>query len=78
MTLNAAEILGVADRLGSIEKGKDADLVIWDQHPLSTWGQRKSLSSTAKSSSNVKKVPNISGPSRAVSRRSFSYLANLA
>ena len=39
MTLNAAKILGVADRLGSIEKGKDADLVIWSQHPLSTWGK---------------------------------------
>ncbi len=39
ITLNAAEILGVADRLGSIEKEKDADLVIWKEHPLSTWGR---------------------------------------
>jgi imidazolonepropionase-like amidohydrolase len=39
VTLNAAEILGVSDRLGSIEKGKDADLVVWDKHPLSTWGR---------------------------------------
>lgn len=34
ITINAAEILGVDDRLGSIEKGKDADIVIFDGHPL--------------------------------------------
>ena len=34
LTLNAAEILGVADRLGSIQKGRDADLVIFDADPL--------------------------------------------
>ena len=39
ITLDAAEILGVADRLGSIEVGKDADLVLWKGNPLSTWGR---------------------------------------
>ncbi|MFC2165635.1 amidohydrolase family protein [Acidobacteriota bacterium] len=39
ITLNAAEILGVSERLGSIEAGKDADVVIWKNHPLSTWGE---------------------------------------
>jgi len=34
VTLNPAEIVGVVDRLGSIEIGKDADLVIWDNDPL--------------------------------------------
>ena len=34
ITLGAAEILGVADRIGSIESGKDADLVILDGDPL--------------------------------------------
>lgn len=34
ITINAAEILGVEDRIGSIEKGKDADIVIFDGHPL--------------------------------------------
>ena len=34
LTLNAAEILGLADRLGSIQKGRDADLVIFDADPL--------------------------------------------
>lgn len=39
VTLNAAKILGVSDRLGSIEPGKDADIVVWNKHPLSTWGE---------------------------------------
>lgn len=43
ITLGAAEILGVADRLGAIAKGKDADLVIWDKHPLSTWGRAEKV-----------------------------------
>lgn len=34
ITINPAEILGIADRLGSIEVGKDADLVIWNGHPF--------------------------------------------
>lgn len=36
ITINAAEILGVADRVGSLEVGKDADLVIFDGHPFET------------------------------------------
>jgi imidazolonepropionase-like amidohydrolase len=34
ITLHAAEILGVAERIGSLEAGKDADLVIWSGHPF--------------------------------------------
>ena len=34
ITINPAEILGVADRVGSIEKGKDADIRILDGDPL--------------------------------------------
>jgi imidazolonepropionase-like amidohydrolase len=34
VTINAAKILGVADRLGSITPGKDADIVVWNGHPL--------------------------------------------
>ena len=39
VTLYPARILGVADRLGSIETGKDADVIILDGPPLSmkTW-----------------------------------------
>jgi imidazolonepropionase-like amidohydrolase len=34
LTINAAEILGIHERVGSIEKGKDADLVILSGDPL--------------------------------------------
>jgi len=34
ITINAAEILGISNRVGSIEEGKDADLVIMDGDPL--------------------------------------------
>lgn len=41
ITINAAEISGIDDRVGSIEPGKDADIVIWDKDPLTveakTW-----------------------------------------
>ena len=36
VTLNPALQLGVADRVGSLEPGKDADFVIWSGSPLST------------------------------------------
>jgi imidazolonepropionase-like amidohydrolase len=38
ITLNAAWIVGVDHRVGSIDVGKDADLVIWDGYPLSSYG----------------------------------------
>jgi imidazolonepropionase-like amidohydrolase len=34
ITINPAEILGIDDRVGSLEKGKDADLVIFNGEPL--------------------------------------------
>jgi len=34
ITLTPAEILGVADRVGSLEPGKDADLAIYSGHPF--------------------------------------------
>ncbi len=34
LTINPARIVGVADRLGSIEPGKDADLCVWSGDPL--------------------------------------------
>ncbi|MCH7780483.1 MAG: amidohydrolase family protein, partial [Acidobacteria bacterium] len=37
VTLNPAIQLGIDDRVGSLEKGKDADFVIWSGHPLSTY-----------------------------------------
>jgi imidazolonepropionase-like amidohydrolase len=38
ITINPAWIVGVDDRVGSIEVGKDADVVIWDGYPLSSTG----------------------------------------
>jgi imidazolonepropionase-like amidohydrolase len=37
VTQRAAVILGVSDRIGTLEPGKDADLVLWKGEPLTTW-----------------------------------------
>ncbi len=34
ITINAAEIIGIQDRVGSIEKGKDADIAVFDGNPI--------------------------------------------
>lgn len=34
ITINAAEIIGVADRVGSLEVGKDADVIVLSGHPF--------------------------------------------
>ncbi|WP_319372086.1 amidohydrolase [uncultured Ilyobacter sp.] len=34
ITIYPAEILGINDRVGSIEIGKDADIVVWNGHPF--------------------------------------------
>ena len=39
VTLNPAKQLMIEDRVGSIEAGKDADLVIWDGDPLSVYAK---------------------------------------
>ena len=39
ITLNPAKQLGIGHRVGSIEAGKDADLAIWDKHPLSVYAK---------------------------------------
>lgn len=38
ITIYPAEIIGINDRVGSLEVGKDADLVIFDGHPLKDVG----------------------------------------
>ncbi|MCH6199216.1 amidohydrolase family protein [Aquiflexum sp. LQ15W] len=37
ITINPAKQLGIADKVGSIEEGKQADLVIFNDHPLSVY-----------------------------------------
>jgi imidazolonepropionase-like amidohydrolase len=39
VTLNPARQLGIDNRVGSIDPGKDADLVIYDRHPLSNYAK---------------------------------------
>jgi imidazolonepropionase-like amidohydrolase len=34
ITINAARVIGVEDRVGSLEVGKDADIVVFDGHPF--------------------------------------------
>jgi imidazolonepropionase-like amidohydrolase len=36
-TYNAAKSLGLEDQIGSIAPGKNADIVLWTQHPLSIY-----------------------------------------
>ena len=46
LTLGAAEILGIEDKFGSLEKGKQADIILLDGDPLSirTWVQKVYIS----------------------------------
>jgi imidazolonepropionase-like amidohydrolase len=37
ITLNPAKLLHIDDRVGSIKVGKDADLVLWSDNPLSVY-----------------------------------------
>ena len=39
VTLNPAKLLRVDHRIGSIAVGKDADVVLWSDHPLSVYAQ---------------------------------------
>ena len=38
ITINPAQAVGIADRVGSLEVGKDGDVVIWTADPLTTIG----------------------------------------
>ncbi|MBB4078861.1 imidazolonepropionase-like amidohydrolase [Lewinella aquimaris] len=39
VTLNPAKMLHIDDRVGSIRTGKDADLVLWNDHPMSIYAR---------------------------------------
>ena len=39
VTLNPAKLLHLDERIGSIKVGKDADLVLWTDHPMSIYSQ---------------------------------------
>ncbi len=39
VTLNPAKMLHIDDRVGSVKVGKDADLVLWSDHPMSIYAK---------------------------------------
>ena len=39
VTLNPAKLLHLDDRMGSIKVGKDADIVLWTENPLSVYSK---------------------------------------
>ena len=39
VTINPAKLLHIDDRVGSIKVGKDADVVLWSDHPLSIYAK---------------------------------------
>jgi imidazolonepropionase-like amidohydrolase len=39
VTLNPAKLLHIDDRTGSLKVGKDADVVLWSDHPLSVYAK---------------------------------------
>ena len=43
VTLNPAWIIGVDDHVGSIDTGKDGDIVIWNTDPLSTYARTEKV-----------------------------------
>ena len=44
ITINPARSLGIDSRVGSLEPGKDADLVLWTADPLTTIGAEGTIS----------------------------------
>lgn len=43
ITANAAKSLGVDDKTGSLQAGKNADVVIWNQNPFSVYAQAEQV-----------------------------------
>lgn len=43
ITLNAAKSLGIDDKTGSLEKGKRADVVLWNKNPFSVYAQAEQV-----------------------------------
>jgi imidazolonepropionase-like amidohydrolase len=39
VTLNPAKLLRLDNRVGSLKEGKDADVVLWTDHPLSIYAK---------------------------------------
>jgi imidazolonepropionase-like amidohydrolase len=39
IAINPAKALGIADKVGSLEPGKQADVVLWNGNPLSVYSR---------------------------------------
>jgi imidazolonepropionase-like amidohydrolase len=39
VTINPAKLLHIDNKVGSIKEGKDADVVLWSQHPMSIYAK---------------------------------------
>jgi imidazolonepropionase-like amidohydrolase len=39
VTINPAKLLHIDNKVGSIKEGKDADVVLWNQHPMSIYAK---------------------------------------
>ena len=43
ITINPAWVLGLDDRIGSLEPGKNADVVLWDRYPFSVYARAEKV-----------------------------------
>ena len=43
VTVNAAKSLGIAEKTGSLEAGKNADVVVWNDNPFSVYAQAEQV-----------------------------------
>lgn len=88
ITINGAKELGIDNRTGSLEVGKDADIVVWDGHPLSVYSrvnttlidgecyfqERDAFGLTAKSTFKTKLDPFKYVPNTPVPARASTYV----
>ena len=59
VTLNPAKLLHIDDRVGSLKEGKDADLVLWSDNPLSIYASAEKTFIDGKIYYDSSKIPSI-------------------
>ncbi len=59
VTLNPAKLLHIDDRVGSLKVGKDADLVLWSDNPLSIYASAEKTFIDGKIYYDSSKIPSI-------------------